>query len=62
MLKCIACGEEVVPDENENIKGGCVTITFHYGSKYDTEIWKGYVHDGCARIVSKFMNREESFI
>lgn len=58
-MKCIVCGEEIDKNENEFFAGGYVTIHFSFGSKNDTEEWKGEVHDSCVRIIQKFMTKSD---
>lgn len=54
-MKCAICGEEIIKGEHDTFVGGSLTITFGYGSKHDTEIWVGEVHDSCVRILEKFV-------
>lgn len=58
-MKCVACGEEIVVDENGHIQGGEVSINFYFKSENDMETWNAGIHDSCAKSIRKLVEIKE---
>lgn len=53
-MKCMICGKDVTKDPQEFLNGsGFVTIDFNFGSKFDGDLFEGYIHDECFEKISE---------
>lgn len=52
-MKCMICGKDVTENELKFLNGsGFVTIDFGFGSKFDGDLYEGYIHDECFEKIS----------
>lgn len=47
MKTCLICGKEIKEENGFLDDAGKLKIDFTFGSKFDSDRYKGYIHDSC---------------
>ena len=47
MKKCLICGKEIKEENGFLDNTGKIRIHFEFGSRYDSDTYKAYIHDDC---------------